>query len=164
MESQNSMQQMTALLKHETTLCDRLLAALNAEHEALKQHSPEQLDATVQQKLACVSALEHNEQALFQMLSHCGFHSSADGLRQFLDSQAAAGDPLNINRQWETLLCKIAECKDLNQINGRVLNASLASTQQVLNLLSGREPVGATYNHSGKADDDNDSNRSLAIA
>lgn len=164
MESQKSLQQqMGALLEQESQLCTRLLSALNAELEALKLRDTSALEHAVEDKQGCVSALELNEQALFQLLSHSGFSGDANGFQQFLDSLAASGDPCNIRNQWEILNGKIAQCRDLNQVNGRILNVSMANTQQVLNLLNGRDPVTSSYNHSGKADD-NDSNHSLAIA
>jgi flagella synthesis protein FlgN len=163
MESHNSSQQIAQRLDQESQLCTRLLSALNAEHEALKLRDTSALDRAVQDKEACVSELEQNELALFQILSHCGFSNDTNGFQQYLDSLSGNDDPYNIRSRWKTLSGQIAECRQLNQVNGRILNASLANTQQLLNLLNGREPDVGTYKPSGKTDD-GDNNHSLAIA
>ncbi len=84
--------------------------------------------------LAELAALSKQRHAA---LAAAGCEGAEAGMEPWL---AVAGNP-EVRRQWESLLDISREAKELNRVNGMLINKQLAHNQGVLNAL--RTPAGA---------------------
>jgi flagella synthesis protein FlgN len=65
-------------------------------------------------------------------------------------SKAAQVDPSS-GDVWPQILLSLAQCKQLNQVNGSIVNQRLAQVRQALSLLTGADQHGQTYGPGGYA-------------
>lgn len=112
---------LTALLKEE----QRLLVAADAEGVAGITPRKTQLV----QQLATEAAQRH------RALAAAGFTGGEAGMDPWLAAQASA----DVRAQWESLLDAAREAKELNRVNGMLINKHLAHGQQLLAELGANE-------------------------
>jgi flagella synthesis protein FlgN len=96
---------------------------VNADADGLAVLMPQKTKAV--QSLAALSAERH------RALGAAGFAASENGMEPWL---AASGAP-DARTQWERLLELTAQAKELNRVNGMLINKQLAHTQTVLGAL-----------------------------
>lgn len=137
-EEQQHVSSLVELMKQE----QQLLVAADAD--GLAQLTPRK--NTHLQALAELSARRH------AALVAAGCEGAEAGMEPWL---AVGGSP-EVRAQWETLLTLAREAKELNRINGMLINKQLAHNQGMLNALrlpAGAEAGGAggVYGASGQA-------------
>ena len=110
------------LMKQEQTL---LVAA---DADGLAELTPRK--NTLLQQLAALSAQRH------AALAAAGCEASEAGMEPWL----AVGGSAEARAQWEALLVQARDAKELNRVNGMLINKQLAHNQGVLNAL--RMPAG----------------------
>ena len=138
------------------------LQTLAAEHNHLtallalmkqEQHSLVSLDADVladltAQKNAMLASLVALSQQRHAALAAAGCEGSEAGMEPWL---AVAGDD-EVRQQWERMLGAAREAKELNRVNGMLINKQLAHNQGLLNALRTptNAPSGTIYGASGQ--------------
>lgn len=134
-QEQHHISQLIALMKQE----QQLLVAADAD--GLANLTPQK--NALLQALAGLSAQRH------AALRAAGCEGSEAGMEPWL----AVGGNEDARKQWEDLLALGREAKELNRVNGILINKQLAHNQGVLNAL--RMPAGAEaggmYGASGQA-------------
>ncbi len=124
-------------LPAEQALIATLVALMKQEQQLLVDADADGLAALMPQKnqhvhqLAALSAERH------RALANAGFRAGENGMEPWL---ASSGTP-DARVQWEKLLALTAEAKELNRVNGMLINKQMAHNQAVLNAL--RTPAGA---------------------
>ena len=113
---------LTGLLKEE----QRLLVAADAEGVAGITPRKTQLV----QQLATEAAQRH------RALAAAGFAGGEAGMEPWLAAHGTA----DVRAQWESLLDAAREAKELNRVNGMLINKQMTHTQVVLNAM--RTPAG----------------------
>ncbi|GAB3371687.1 flagella synthesis protein FlgN [Massilia agri] len=133
-QEQQHVSALIALMKQEQTL---LVAA---DADGLAELTPRK--NTLLQELAALSTQRH------AALLAAGCEGSEAGMEPWL---AVGGNP-DARSQWEALLELARQAKELNRVNGMLINKQLAHNQGVLNAL--RMPAGAeaggVYGSSGQ--------------
>jgi flagella synthesis protein FlgN len=138
------------------------LQTLAAEHNHLtallalmkqEQHSLVSLDADVladltARKNAMLASLAALSQQRHAALAAAGCEGSEAGMEPWL---AVTGDD-EVRQQWERMLGAAREAKELNRVNGMLINKQLAHNQGVLNALRTptNAPSGTIYGASGQ--------------
>lgn len=105
---------LTELLREE----QRLLVAADAD--ALLQVTPRKNQLV--QQLAAQAVERH------RLLSQAGFEGAEAGMEPWLAAHGASG----ARTEWEQLLAAAREAKELNRVNGMLINKHMAHNQQVL--------------------------------
>jgi flagella synthesis protein FlgN len=108
---------LTGLLQEE----QRLLVAADAD--TLAQLTPQK--AQLVQQLAAQAAARH------QALGAAGFEQSENGMAPWLQAHGSS----DARAGWEQLLDATREAKELNRINGMLLNKHMAHNQELLSAL-----------------------------
>lgn len=120
---QQTVASLVELMKQE----QQMLVALDVD--ALAELTPTK--NALLQELAALAKQRH------AALAAAGCEASEAGMEPWL---AVAGNP-EVRAEWETLLALGREAKELNRVNGMLINKQLAHNQGVLNAL--RTPVGS---------------------
>jgi flagella synthesis protein FlgN len=126
-----------------------LIALMKQEQQLLVAADADGLAQLTPQKNALLQALAELSAQRHAALVAAGCEGSEAGMEPWL----AVGGNLDARSQWEQLLGLAREAKELNRVNGMLINKQLAHNQGVLNAL--RMPAGAeaggVYGASGQA-------------
>jgi flagella synthesis protein FlgN len=96
---------------------------VSADADGLSSLSPKKLQLA--QKMAELSRLRH------RALGAAGFLAAESGMEPWL----AVGGNDELRSQWNHLLAMTREAKELNRVNGMLVNKQMAHTQGMLNAL-----------------------------
>jgi flagella synthesis protein FlgN len=126
-----------------------LIALMKQEQQLLVAADADGLAQLTPQKNAMLEALAELSAQRHAALAAAGCEASEAGMEPWL----AVGGNDEARSQWEQLLGLAREAKELNRVNGILINKQLAHNQGVLNAL--RMPAGAeaggVYGASGQA-------------
>jgi flagella synthesis protein FlgN len=126
-----------------------LIALMKQEQQLLVAADADGLAQLTPQKNAMLEALAELSAQRHAALAAAGCEASEAGMEPWL----AVGGNDEARSQWEQLLGLAREAKELNRVNGMLINKQLAHNQGVLNAL--RMPAGAeaggVYGASGQA-------------
>ena len=125
-----------------------LIALMKQEQQLLVAADADGLAHLTPRKNALLQALAELSAQRHAALSAAGCEASESGMEPWL----AVGGNDDARAQWETLLGLAREAKEMNRVNGMLINKQLAHNQGVLNAL--RMPAGAesggVYGSSGQ--------------
>ena len=126
-----------------------LIELMKQEQQLLVAADADGLEQTTPRKNALLQALADLSAQRHAALLAAGCEGSEAGMEPWL---AVSGTP-EARAQWEALLALGREAKEVNRVNGMLINKQLAHNQGVLNAL--RMPAGAdaggVYGASGQA-------------
>ena len=126
-----------------------LIELMKQEQQLLVATDADGLAETTPRKNALLQALADLSAQRHAALLAAGCEGSEAGMEPWL----AVGGNDEARTQWEALLALAREAKELNRVNGMLINKQLAHNQGVLNAL--RMPAGAdaggVYGASGQA-------------
>jgi flagella synthesis protein FlgN len=105
---------------------------IRADSEGLAGLTPNK--AALVQQMAALASRRH------QALASAGFAANESGMVTWL---AAHGDD-GIRGEWRELLARTADAKELNRINGMLINKQMTYNQNVINAM--RTPAGGADN------------------
>jgi flagella synthesis protein FlgN len=126
----------TTTLPDERRLIDSLLELMTQEQQFLVGADGDGLAALTPQKAGLVQQMAELAGRRHQALGAAGFGASEAGMQDWL---AGRGDAA-ARRMWDELLERTREAKELNRVNGMLINKQMMNTQVVLNAM--RTPAG----------------------
>lgn len=137
-----------ALLANEQQLLDNLTSLLEQEQALLIAADAEALAALTPRKQHLVQGLSAAATARHQMLGAAGFAAGEDGMAPWL---AAQQDP-SLSAAWAALLDQTRQARDLNRLNGSLIQRQMTHNQQALAALraAGVGAAAQTYGPSGE--------------
>ncbi len=112
----------------ERQLLDSLTALLKEEQRLLVAADAEGVSAITPRKTQLVQQLATEAAVRHRALAAAGFAGGEAGMDPWLAAQGA-GD---VRTQWESLLEAAREAKELNRVNGMLINKHMANGQQQL--------------------------------
>ncbi|RZJ85250.1 MAG: flagellar protein FlgN [Massilia sp.] len=138
-----------ATLAAEQQHVNALVALMKQEQQLLVAADADGLAELTPRKNALLQALADLSAQRHAALAAAGCEGAEAGMEPWL----AVGGSLETRAQWEELLTLAREAKELNRVNGMLINKQLAHNQGVLNALrmpAGPE-AGGVYGASGQA-------------
>jgi flagella synthesis protein FlgN len=140
---------LTTILRDEQRLITSLVELMKQEQQFLVGADSDGLDKTTVQKSAMVQQMAALAGQRHLALGAAGFAAGEAGMEPWL---AAAGD-IHAAALWRDLLERTRAAKELNRVNGMLINKQMTHTQVVLNAM--RTPAGGAdagvYGPSGQA-------------
>jgi flagella synthesis protein FlgN len=126
----------TTTLRDEQALIDSLVELMKQEQQFLVRADSDGLAAITPQKSTLVQQMAVLASQRHQALGAAGFATREAGMEDWL---ASAGDEA-ARGSWLALLERTREAKELNRVNGMLINKQMMNTQVVLNAM--RTPAG----------------------
>ena len=125
-----------------------LVALMKQEQQMLVALDADALTELTPKKNALVADLATLSRQRHGALAAAGCEGSEAGMEPWL----AVGGNGSAREQWETMLVTAREAKELNRVNGMLINRQLAHNQGVLNAMRTptNAPAGAIYGASGQ--------------
>jgi len=145
-------------LREEHKLMTALLELLKQEQQHLLAADIEQLTELTARKAALVTQMAALAGQRHEALAAAGFPAQEEGMDAWLGSSDEAGAA----PQWSALLDVTRSAKELNRINGMLVNKHLAHTQGALNAMNPASQSGNFYGPSGQTTTNASSRRFVA--
>lgn len=137
-----------ATLPDEQQTIGSLIGLMQQEQQLLVSADSDGLDLLTPQKAALVQQAAALALRRHQALGSVGFAASENGMADWLAEAGAEA-----RAQWTDLLNRTRAAKELNRVNGMLINKQLTQTQVILNAM--RTPAGGAdagfYGKSGQA-------------
>ena len=135
-------------LQQQNQCLEQIIELLKIENEAIVQSDTEQMGKLLDKKLPLLSQLEQYDQdrrLAFQQISGQTYDDQA--FSDFIEQHAAGV----VQDLWQAIKLKLPECKEQNELNGRIISMRQKNTEQILQILSGRPAnTSQTYSHLGQ--------------
>ncbi|MES2755877.1 MAG: flagellar protein FlgN [Pseudomonadota bacterium] len=139
----------TTTLRDEQKLIGSLIELMKQEQQFLVSADSDGLDKITPQKADLVQQAAQLASQRHQAVAAAGFAAGEAGMEQWLTGSADAG----ARASWLELLELARQAKELNRVNGMLVNKQITNTQVILNAM--RTPAGGAdpgvYGPSGQA-------------
>ncbi|QJE00918.1 flagellar protein FlgN [Massilia forsythiae] len=137
-----------ASLRDEQQLIGSIVALMKQEQQLLVSADADGLATLTPQKLRLAQQAADLSRLRHQALGAAGFVASENGMEPWL----AVGGSADARTQWDRLLELTREAKELNRVNGMLINKQMAHTTGVLNALRGESGgAGGVYGPGGQS-------------
>ncbi|MES3025525.1 MAG: flagellar protein FlgN [Pseudomonadota bacterium] len=138
-----------ATLPDELRLMGQMLAMLQQEQAVLVKADTEALNALTPLKSALVAQLGQCAATRQRLLREAGFAAADDGMQAWIKAGPGAGSA----GQWQQLLELTRQAKELNRVNGMLINKQFTYNQTILNAMRAPSAGGEShfYGPSGQA-------------
>lgn len=149
------------MLAQDNARVDELEELLTRERQVLEQRDAEALVPLIDAKNTAMAALGENALERQGWLEAAGLTPSHENWQEWLerDPEARASQP-----DWDRLAQRFAHCREMNEINGKIIRRAQQTMEQLLKLLRGQSNEGPSlYNAQGRSGPSGGSN-SLAKA
>ncbi|TWI64571.1 flagella synthesis protein FlgN [Pseudoduganella lurida] len=134
------------VLREELRLITSLLDILKEEQQSLVAADIDKLSALTPQKSDLIGRMAALSGERHAALGEAGFEAREAGMETWL---AAHGTPED-GSLWQQVLAETREAKELNRLNGMLINKQLAHTQSGLQALRPPAQTGGVYGPSGR--------------
>jgi flagellar biosynthesis protein FlgN len=134
------------LLREEQRLIAALLEILKEEQQSLVAADIDQLSVLTPRKSELINQMAVLATERHKALAGSGFEAREAGMEVWL---AAHGTPED-KALWNGVLEQTREAKELNRLNGMLINKQLSHTQGALQTLRPQGQAGAVYGPSGR--------------
>jgi len=133
--------------EQDALLVNQLLSDLQKEQAALVVSDIDAIEQLIDKRLVLLQQLSVAAKNRYDALAQQGFEANEKGMAQWLKAQAK---PI-LNRAWETFQKALVQAKELNRLNGVLINKHFNRNQQVLGHLQGESVRTDTYGKNGQA-------------
>jgi flagellar biosynthesis/type III secretory pathway chaperone len=131
------------LLAVEASSLDALLGVLNREQAALATANADDLEELAPEKSKLLDDVGQSVWARDALLGAHGFDAGDDGMQAAKARDPAVG--LHCDALWEQILVQVAECQEINRINGAILHRLATRNAGLLSALLGSEAPSSPY-------------------
>lgn len=128
-------------------LMNKLLDALSREQTSLVMADIDSIEAVIEEKSVLLQSINITAKSRYEALAANGFEPSEVGMMAWLKHQAKP----TINELWESFQKALNQAKEMNRLNGMLINKHFNRNQQLLNHLQGNSSAGDVYGRNGQA-------------
>ncbi|WP_369602671.1 flagellar protein FlgN [Hahella sp. SMD15-11] len=153
----SDLKQFHAQLQNDLSLLASLLRTLEAERACLEQGDLDTLQTLTQTKLDLMQSLDASARARSQWLARVRL--SPERLRTILASRFPS-----IHDKLLESEARLAQCKHLNEVNGRIIVAARQRTDRVLRIIKGQPDRPVVYGREAKTEHVPGTGHALGIA
>lgn len=136
----------TASFEREIALTDNLLELLKREQACLVKVDVDAMEGLLNEKSRVLQDINATTQARYQAVAALGFGTDERGLAAWIAAQDAI-----IQESWSRFQGLIDQAKELNRVNGVLINKQFHRNQQVLDTLGRPPSAGQFYGPNGQA-------------
>jgi len=145
----NSAPQLNTLLQQQIEISGRFLDLILQERTFLAENRIDEFTQLTPNKLGIIDELTKKDIEIMALLQQIGAENPTQHNSDLLKSL----DPDNqfqLQSLWDAVKLTAEKCQRENQINAKIVDTCQAQTEQVLDILLGRNSKDQTYEASGK--------------
>ena len=124
-----------------------LLEVLTREQSSLVIADIDAIETAMEEKSFLLQNISLTANARYALLAASGFEANESGMIDWLKRQAKSA----LNESWERFQKSIIQAKEMNRLNGMLINKHFNRNQQLLNHLQGNSANGSVYGKNGQA-------------
>lgn len=133
--------------------CQKLIALLDAEHEAMKAQNPDALAEIIEQKVPQLMRLEESAKQRAAWANITEEQKASEQWKHFLNEFKSP----KIVKDWDLLKSLTRECQHKNEVNGKVLARHQQVYARLIEVLRGQPKASGLYNAYGSTTSSNNS-------
>lgn len=133
--------------EQDAQLVNQLLAILSREQTNLVMADIDAIEALLEEKSVLLQKLNTVAKARYQALASNGFEPNEAGMTVWVKQQAKPA----VQESWAEFQKVLSQAKEMNRLNGMLINKHFSRNQQMLNHLQGNAATGAVYGRNGQA-------------
>ena len=122
------------VLKKDLGKTDQLLQYLEAEKSAIEARDFDAYNSLLNNKKQLLVDIESLERERRSMMQEMEFSADKDGFSEFLNHVPSSWKG-RFEDLWRSLSEKLKRCRDLNQINGKILLHAQIATERLMQLI-----------------------------
>ncbi len=134
-------------IEQESRAVGRLIEILEQEQSHLINADIEQIQTLLEEKSALLQSLNLSSQERYQWLSSAGYSANESGMSDWLKQNSENA----LQTSWLTMQQALFKAKELNRVNGMLINKHFTRNQQLLSTLQGQTEVDHFYGPNGQA-------------
>jgi flagella synthesis protein FlgN len=143
--------------EQDAKLVSNLLEVLTREQSSLVMADIDAIEAVMDEKSVLLQTISATANKRYVALATNGFESNESGMITWLKRQAKPA----LSESWISFQKSIIEAKEMNRLNGLLINKHFNRNQQLLNHLQGNNGNGSVYGKNGQAKSQSSSRSSL---
>jgi len=137
----------TISFEQDAQLANKLLATIRSEQSALVRADIDEIEALLEEKSAVLQRMNTAVMKRYDALAANGFEPNEVGMSVWLKSQAKPA----LNAAWTSFKKTLIQAKELNRLNGLLINRHFNLNQQLINHLHGNSGASDVYSKNGQA-------------
>jgi flagella synthesis protein FlgN len=122
------------LFQQDVKLVNELMFLLSREQVSLVEADIDAVETLLDEKSALLQRISASAQLRYQALSKAGFQANENGMKSWVDAQADTKQSI----LWQDFQNTLEQAKELNRVNGQLINKHFNRNQQFLNQLQGK--------------------------
>lgn len=149
----------TVSFQKDAALVSALLNDLQSEQTALVSADLDMIERMVDQRVELLQALSAAANTRYEQLATAGFEPNEQGMSLWLQKQS---NP-ELDQAWVSFQQQLFKAKELNRLNGILINKHFQRNQEKLDALNGKYSAPQFYGKNGQAHRANNSRNSLSV-
>jgi flagella synthesis protein FlgN len=137
----------TISFKQDVALAETLVAILSREQNNLVNANIDAIEAIIEEKSVVMQQMTHALQERYKLLGENRYEPNDAGLMQWLGAQ----NDVSIKQEWLGFQKLLTKAKELNRVNGILINKHFNRNQQQLNVLKSGNSSGEFYGPNGQS-------------
>lgn len=132
--------------EQDAQLVQDLLETLSREQTCLVKADVDSIEALLEEKSVLLQRISITAKSRYAALAANGFDASEAGMLAWLKRQAKPA----YHVQWENFQKVLSQAKEMNRLNGILINKHFNRNQQLLNHLQGNSSSSGVYGKNGQ--------------
>jgi flagellar biosynthesis protein FlgN len=133
--------------EQDAQLAKELLATIRSEQTALVKADIDAIEVILDKKSGVLQRMNVVVLNRYEALAANGFEPNEAGMSEWLKGQAKPA----LSEAWAVLKKTLIQAKELNRLNGMLINRQFNLNQQLLNHLQGNSGASDVYGRNGQA-------------
>ena len=134
------------LFKQDAQLLNNLVLLLTKEQTALVNMDIDEVESILDQKSKLIQKITSATKIRHQALAKDGYEANENGMATWV----RAGDNQSVYTDWDAFQKQLAQAKELNRVNGQIINQHFKRNQEALNQLHVKSPNTGVYGPNGQ--------------
>ncbi len=143
----------------DAALVSELLNDLQSEQSALVSADLDTIERMVDKRVELLQALGAAANARYDALAAAGFEPNELGMSAWLKKQSSQ----ELDQAWITFQEQLVQAKELNRLNGILINKNFQRNQEKLDALNGKSSAPQFYGKNGQAHRANTTRSSFSV-
>ncbi len=131
--------QISTLFNQDAKLLNELVVLLSREQASLVEMDIDVVEQVIDAKSDLIQKISEATKTRHQALGKIGFDANENGMATWI----RASENQQIHAAWTTFQQQLVQAKELNRVNGQMINLHFKRNQQALNTLQGKPPTDA---------------------
>lgn len=151
--------QISTLFNQDALLLNSLVSVLLKEQTSLIDMDIDVMENLLDEKAVLLQKITQATKARHVALGQAGFDANENGMTVWIGRDGNAKD----RATWQTFQQQLARAKELNRLNGQMINQHFKRNQETLNQLQGRPASTGVYGPNGQTTTSSQSRGMLAV-